>query len=381
MSIYCVSDIHGQFDLFIEGLNKINFNHKKDKLYILGDICNIGPQSLKIYDYVLNNQKCIKLIKGNHDICFLDLVKIFKQVLKYHDVFEILKEYVTNYVSGFEKARNSMSDKKLNNWATTERRKSSIINFNTYVKLCKQYNIPYYLKLVTFYETHFKIRKLMTELVNNPNYRYDNLIDYINKCPLIETINIDKKVWAMYHSQYSNIDHNINSNLSNQLISRLKISYKTHNINYIYGHTPVPKVYSEITSKTLNYNTIFKSQDYNQNKYYNIDVSHFGLCFFNLETLEETYVGKHTTKNDTDEMFCLNDFKIENVTGPYEITKRFIIKKNDYFYTLAIYRNKMLSFYELCGLFEDDTNKIEVKVPKLPKIQEILKLFIETQIK
>ena len=378
MSIYCVSDIHGQFDLFIEGLNKINFNHKKDKLYILGDICNIGPQSLKIYDYVLNNQKCIKLIKGNHDICFLDLVEIFKQVLKYHDVFEILKEYVTNYVSGFEKARNSMSDKKLNHWATTERRKSSIINFNTYVKLCKQYNIPYYLKLVTFYETHFKIRKLMTELVNNPNYCYDDLINYIDKCPLIETINIDNKLWVMYHSQYSDVASSINSHLSNHLISRLKISFNSHNTNYIYGHTPIPKVYREITSKPLNYNLIFKSQDYNQNKYYNIDVSHFGLCFVNLDTLEETYISNHTIKNDLDEYFCLDNFKIENITEPYSLVKRFIIKKDDYFYCMAVYRAKVLSFYEFASIGSNDTNTIEIKVPKLPKIQDILKLFIES---
>ena len=50
-NIYVLSDLHGHFDIFIQMLKKINFNDD-DELYILGDCCDRGPDSLKIYMYI-----------------------------------------------------------------------------------------------------------------------------------------------------------------------------------------------------------------------------------------------------------------------------------------------------------------------------------------
>ena len=38
MSIYCIGDLHGRFDLFSMILEKIKFDHKKDTLYLSEEI-------------------------------------------------------------------------------------------------------------------------------------------------------------------------------------------------------------------------------------------------------------------------------------------------------------------------------------------------------
>ncbi|MCR4590153.1 MAG: fructose-bisphosphatase class III [Lachnospiraceae bacterium] len=47
MSTYVVSDIHGQYDMFLELLNKICFKDT-DTLYVLGDILDRGPHPVKV---------------------------------------------------------------------------------------------------------------------------------------------------------------------------------------------------------------------------------------------------------------------------------------------------------------------------------------------
>lgn len=65
MSVYCISDIHGQYELFEQMLKKINFNNN-DILYILGDIIDKGPDVYEIYHYIITHDNVIPL-KGNHE--------------------------------------------------------------------------------------------------------------------------------------------------------------------------------------------------------------------------------------------------------------------------------------------------------------------------
>jgi len=65
MSTYVLSDIHGQYDAFMRMLKKIKFSNK-DILYILGDVIDRGPESLKILDYIMDKSN-IYMIKGNHE--------------------------------------------------------------------------------------------------------------------------------------------------------------------------------------------------------------------------------------------------------------------------------------------------------------------------
>ena len=70
MSIYVMSDIHGQYNDFLNMLSLINFNDL-DHLIIAGDVLDVGPKPLEIIDYIRSHDN-ITLIKGNHEELFED---------------------------------------------------------------------------------------------------------------------------------------------------------------------------------------------------------------------------------------------------------------------------------------------------------------------
>lgn len=67
--IYCVSDIHGEYDLFFKLLEKIKFSDS-DTLIICGDLIDKGEKSMGLVKrvYKMPNVKCIV---GNHEYDFL----------------------------------------------------------------------------------------------------------------------------------------------------------------------------------------------------------------------------------------------------------------------------------------------------------------------
>lgn len=75
MSTYVLSDLHGQYDKFIDMLKLIKFNDN-DKMYILGDIFDRGPDPLKILDYIIC-KKNIDFIPGNHEYMFLEFYNTY----------------------------------------------------------------------------------------------------------------------------------------------------------------------------------------------------------------------------------------------------------------------------------------------------------------
>ena len=67
---YVMSDIHGNFDKYMEMLSLIEFTGN-DELYILGDIFDRGNDSLGILEHIMKN-KNIHLIKGNHEQMYIE---------------------------------------------------------------------------------------------------------------------------------------------------------------------------------------------------------------------------------------------------------------------------------------------------------------------
>ncbi len=67
--LYCISDIHGEYDLFCTLLEKIKFSDS-DTLFVCGDLIDKGTQSVKLLKSVcaMPNVKCIA---GNHEYDFL----------------------------------------------------------------------------------------------------------------------------------------------------------------------------------------------------------------------------------------------------------------------------------------------------------------------
>ena len=78
MSTYVMSDIHGKYDEYLEMLLKIKFSNK-DKLYILGDVIDRGPDPIKILRHTMYADN-IELLMGNHEKMMLDSASTNKEI-------------------------------------------------------------------------------------------------------------------------------------------------------------------------------------------------------------------------------------------------------------------------------------------------------------
>ena len=59
--IYAMSDIHGQYELFRNLMEQIPLG-KDDTLYVLGDVVDRGPDSMKILKYMMANPNIIPIM-------------------------------------------------------------------------------------------------------------------------------------------------------------------------------------------------------------------------------------------------------------------------------------------------------------------------------
>ena len=72
--IFVMSDIHGQYDLFLKMLDRIDLK-REDLLVIIGDICDRGKKSYEIYMKCMKMRKLgynLKFILGNHEDMLLE---------------------------------------------------------------------------------------------------------------------------------------------------------------------------------------------------------------------------------------------------------------------------------------------------------------------
>lgn len=71
---YVVSDIHGNYELFVKLLKKINFS-KNDEMFILGDVIDKGKDVQKLLNLIYNSKdQNIFTLTGNHELDFIDFV-------------------------------------------------------------------------------------------------------------------------------------------------------------------------------------------------------------------------------------------------------------------------------------------------------------------
>ncbi len=74
MSTYVISDLHGQYGIFLNLLEKISFSDA-DTLYMLGDAIDRGPDGIKILRHVMNAPN-MELLLGNHELLMLTSVDL-----------------------------------------------------------------------------------------------------------------------------------------------------------------------------------------------------------------------------------------------------------------------------------------------------------------
>ena len=103
--IFIMSDIHGQYDLFLKMLDKIKLK-REDLLVIIGDICDRGKKSYEIY------MKCMKMIKLGYNLKF---------ILGNHEdmlLEDLENDYPIRYETEYSVFRNSkyFENKDMKDW-------------------------------------------------------------------------------------------------------------------------------------------------------------------------------------------------------------------------------------------------------------------------
>ena len=91
MSTYAIGDIHGCYLQLQSLLDKIDFDRTKDRLWLVGDLVNRGPNSLKVIEHIMGMANRCTIVLGNHDLHLLATAYGHRQLQK-HDTFtDILK--------------------------------------------------------------------------------------------------------------------------------------------------------------------------------------------------------------------------------------------------------------------------------------------------
>lgn len=139
--VYVVSDLHGSLKIFKALLERIQFSDE-DHLYIIGDICDRGPDSLAIY-MLIRNYINITLIKGNHELMAQEALK---KAIFYNDFDYPSNEFHQWEVNGgnttIENIRNYLKKNCLNHLEYTIVRNAFLNSMYNYFL-----NLPKYVEL------------------------------------------------------------------------------------------------------------------------------------------------------------------------------------------------------------------------------------------
>lgn len=89
---YCIADIHAHYDLFCRLMDKIRFSDG-DTLYVMGDIIEKGPDSIRLAKLLFSLPN-VKAVIGNHEHVFLNYYhNLMRQTEDYGSVLQKLKDY------------------------------------------------------------------------------------------------------------------------------------------------------------------------------------------------------------------------------------------------------------------------------------------------
>ncbi len=70
MATYAIGDIHGRFKVLKRLLERIEFRPESDTLWLVGDLVNVGPKSLKVLRWAMDLPNVVVTL-GNHDLHML----------------------------------------------------------------------------------------------------------------------------------------------------------------------------------------------------------------------------------------------------------------------------------------------------------------------
>lgn len=73
MAIYAIGDIQGCYRPFAQMLERVDFDPAHDRLWLVGDLVNRGPESLRVLRTLVALGDAVTTVLGNHDLYLLML--------------------------------------------------------------------------------------------------------------------------------------------------------------------------------------------------------------------------------------------------------------------------------------------------------------------
>ena len=94
---YVISDIHGEYDKFVELLKRIKYGDA-DTLYILGDVVDRGPHPIKTLLMLMNMPNVICLV-GNHELMALECLEFLMKEITDKSIDEMDENMINNLLT------------------------------------------------------------------------------------------------------------------------------------------------------------------------------------------------------------------------------------------------------------------------------------------
>lgn len=97
MATYVISDIHGEYDRFLELLDKIKLG-EEDILYILGDVLDRGPHPIRTL-LLLMEMPNVVCLAGNHELMALECLEFLMKEITDMSIGELDEKMLGNLVT------------------------------------------------------------------------------------------------------------------------------------------------------------------------------------------------------------------------------------------------------------------------------------------
>ncbi|MCR5458331.1 MAG: serine/threonine protein phosphatase [Acetatifactor sp.] len=97
MATFVISDIHGQYEMFVELLEKIKLK-STDVLYVLGDVLDRGPHPIKTLRLLMEMPNAICIL-GNHELMALECLEFLMQEITDESIKQLDEKILDNLLT------------------------------------------------------------------------------------------------------------------------------------------------------------------------------------------------------------------------------------------------------------------------------------------
>lgn len=91
MAVYAVGDLQGCLEPLQCLLEHVSFDPASDKLWLVGDLVNRGPESLETLRFLYSLRDSLVCVLGNHDLHLLAAARNIERLKKHDTLLEVLR--------------------------------------------------------------------------------------------------------------------------------------------------------------------------------------------------------------------------------------------------------------------------------------------------